>query len=84
MVYVGTYALIYVHTLLGEGIVSRDGLPRGILSSGVLKMEKNIVQALKYAPNGEFWLWKFIGEAWENCKAKAGQNELKEDSKRRF
>ena len=56
MVYVGTYALIYVHTLLGEGIVSRDGLPRGILSSGVLKMEKNIVQALKYAPNGEFWL----------------------------
>ena len=39
---------------------------------------KIFVQAIKfYAPNDEFWLWKFIGEAWENCKAKAGQNELK-------
>ena len=38
--YLGTYALIYVHTLLGEGIVSRDGLPRGVLPSGILKIEK--------------------------------------------
>ena len=40
MVYVGIYALIYLHTILGEGIVSRDGLPRGALPSGILKMEK--------------------------------------------
>ena len=47
MVYVGTYALIYLHTILGERIVSRDGLPRGVLPSGILKMRKN-VQALKF------------------------------------
>ena len=29
IVYVGIYALIYQYTILGEGIVSRDGLPRG-------------------------------------------------------
>jgi len=40
MIYVGIYALIYLHTILGEGIVSRDGLPRGALPSGILKMEK--------------------------------------------
>ena len=40
MVYVGIYALIYLHTILGEGIVSRDGLPRGALPSGILKIEK--------------------------------------------
>ena len=40
MIYVGIYALIYLHTILGEGIVSRDGLPRGALRSGILKMEK--------------------------------------------
>ena len=40
MIYVGIYALIYLHTILGEGIVSRDGLPRGVLPSGILKMEK--------------------------------------------
>ena len=40
MVYVGTYALIYLHAILAEGIVSRDGLPRGVLPSGILKMEK--------------------------------------------
>ena len=40
MVYVGIYALIYLHTILGEGIVSRDDLPRGVLPSGILKMEK--------------------------------------------
>ena len=47
IVYVGIYALIYQHTILGEGIVSRDGLPRGVLPSGILKMRKN-VQALKF------------------------------------
>ena len=47
MIYVGTYALIYLYTLLGERIVSRDGLLRGILPSGILKME-NIVQAFKF------------------------------------
>ena len=47
MVYVGTYALIYLHTILGEGMDSRDGLPRGALPSGILKMRKN-VQALKF------------------------------------
>ena len=40
MVNVGIYALIYLHTILGEGIVSRDGLPRGVLPSGILKIEK--------------------------------------------
>ena len=40
IVYVGIYALIYQHTILGEGIVSRDGLPRGVLPSGILKMRK--------------------------------------------
>ena len=40
MVYVGIYALIYLHTILGVGIVSRDGLPRGVLLSGILKIEK--------------------------------------------
>ena len=40
MVYAGIYALIYLHTILGEGIVSRDGLPRGVLPSGILKIEK--------------------------------------------
>ena len=28
------------HTILGERIVSRDGLPRGVLPSGILKIEK--------------------------------------------
>ena len=40
MIYVGIYALIYLHTILGEGMDSRDGLPRGALPSGILKMEK--------------------------------------------
>ena len=40
IVYVGIYALIYLHTILGERIVSRDGLPRGVLPSGILKMRK--------------------------------------------
>ena len=40
IVYFGIYALIYQHTILGEGIVSRDGLPRGVLPSGILKIEK--------------------------------------------
>ena len=40
MVYVGTYALIYLHTILGEEMDSRDGLPRGALPSGILKMKK--------------------------------------------
>ena len=40
MIYVGIYALIYLHTILGEGIVSRDGLQRGVLPSGILKIEK--------------------------------------------
>ena len=40
MIYVGIYALIYLHTILGEGMDSRDGLPRGALPSGILKIEK--------------------------------------------
>ena len=40
IVYVGVYALIYQYTILGERIVSRDGLPRGALPSGILKIEK--------------------------------------------
>ena len=40
IVYVGIYALIYQHTILVERIVSRDGLPRGVLPSGILKIEK--------------------------------------------
>jgi hypothetical protein len=40
IVSVGIYALIYLHPILDEGIVSRDGLPRGVLPSGILKIEK--------------------------------------------
>ena len=40
MGYVDTYALIYLHTILGEGMDSRDDLPRGALPSGILKMRK--------------------------------------------
>ena len=40
MVYVGTYALIYLHTILGEGMDPSDGLPRGALPSGILKTKK--------------------------------------------
>ena len=47
IVYVGIYALIYQHTILVERVVSRDGLPPGVLPSGILKMRKN-VQALKF------------------------------------
>ena len=40
IVSVGIFALIYQHTILGERIVSRVGLPRGVLPSGNLKIEK--------------------------------------------
>ena len=40
MLYVGTYPQIYPPTMLRLGIVSRDGLPRGTLPSGILKLEK--------------------------------------------
>ena len=40
IVYVGIYALIYQHTILGEQIVARDGLPHGVLPSSILKMRK--------------------------------------------
>ena len=40
MLYVGKYPQIYPHTILRLGIVSRDGLPRGTLPSGILKLEK--------------------------------------------
>ena len=40
MIYIGIYALIYLHTILGEGVDYRDGLPCGALPSGILKMEK--------------------------------------------
>ena len=40
IVYFGIYALIYQHSILGEQIISRDRLPRGVLPSGILKIEK--------------------------------------------
>ena len=40
IVSVGIYALIYLHSILDDGIVSRDGLPLGVLPSGNLKIEK--------------------------------------------
>ena len=40
MLYVGKYPQIYPHTILGLGNVSRDGLPRGTLPSGIFKLEK--------------------------------------------
>ena len=40
MLYVGKYPQIYPHTILGLGHVSRDGLPRGTLPSGIFKLEK--------------------------------------------
>ena len=51
IVYVGIYAMIYQHTILGERIVSRDGLPRGVLPSGAFWKSKNIVRALKFGPH---------------------------------
>ena len=54
IVYVGIYALIYLHTILGEGIVSRDGLPRGVLPSGILKIEK-YCPGLKVPVSFEFY-----------------------------
>ena len=47
ILYVVKYALIYQDTILGERIVSRDGLPRDVLPSGILKMRKNVM-ALKF------------------------------------
>ena len=64
IVYVGIYALIYQHTILGEGIVSRDGLPRGVLPSGILKTRKN-VQALKFPARLKYM---FVVEAINNTK----------------
>ena len=46
MIYDGIYALIYLHTILGEGMDSRDGLPRGVLP--VFWKLKNIDQAIKF------------------------------------
>ena len=40
MVNVGKNVLIYLHTILGEEIVSRDGLPWGVMLSDILKIEK--------------------------------------------
>ena len=63
MVYVGIYALIYPHTLLGEGIVYYDGLRRGVLPSGILKMEK-YCPGLKVQFQSNIMvgvIWKFPG-----------------------
>ena len=61
--YVGTYALIYQHTILGERIVSRDGLPRGVLPSGILKM-RNKCPGLKvpcslYSSKIDIWFVRY-------------------------
>ena len=40
MVYVGRYSKMYLRRILGQGMDSRDGLPRGVLPSGILKMKK--------------------------------------------
>ena len=63
MVYVGTYALIYLHAILAEGIVSRDGLPRGVLPSGILKIEKYCPGLkVRFQSNiMEGVIWKFPG-----------------------
>ena len=50
IVCVGIYALIYLHTILGEGIVSRHGLPCGVLPPAILKIE-NYVRALMFGPH---------------------------------
>ena len=34
------YLKMYLHTILGKGMDSHDGLQRGVLTSGILKMEK--------------------------------------------
>ena len=46
--YVGIYALIYLQTILVERIVSRDGLPCGVLPSGILKIEKQRIENSEY------------------------------------
>ena len=40
MLYVGRYTQMYLHTILDYGMDSRDGLPRGALPSGILKIGK--------------------------------------------
>ena len=57
MLYVGTYAQIYPPTILRLGIVSRDGLPRGTLPSGILKLEK-------YCPGLKVLHSKFSNVRW--------------------
>jgi len=76
MVYVGIYALIYLHTILGEGIVSRDGLPRGVLPSGILKIEKYCPGLKVRSPNTKWFFYRsppnfvamsnFMGPALQN------------------
>jgi len=39
------------HTLLGERIVTRDGLPRGVLPSVILKTEKYCPGLKVWSPN---------------------------------
>ena len=65
IVFVGIYALIYPHTILGEGIISRDGLPRGVLPSGILNIEKyclglNFFRFPKYILAKKFCLDVFV------------------------
>ena len=40
MLHVGGYAQMYPHTILSQGMDSRDGLPLGALPSGILKIGK--------------------------------------------
>ena len=53
MVYVGTYALIYQHF--------RGGLPRGVLPSGILKIEKYYpdLKTLREILNFKIWIIPF-------------------------
>ena len=79
MVYVGTYALIYLHAILAEGIVSRDGLPRGVLPSGILKIEK-------YCPGLKVrfpYFFKFVNDDFHKhkiidyyCNCKTGKDSF--------
>ena len=59
-VYMSIYALIYLHIIFVERIVSRDGLPCGFLLSGILKIEKNCPGPKVRFPGESVLAWSMI------------------------
>ena len=61
IVYVGIYALIYQHIIHGEVIVSRDGLPIGVLPPGMFKIEKYCPRLKFRSSYSKFMISESIG-----------------------